>query len=102
MVGTNASGAPGACARSAAMSLTMCISAQVEKFAAALHAAYSLHQEFEVRVALHEVEILRIHDQYGRCVVVIEESRIAFGEQGQVLFAYAAFEQRGAPPDAIN
>src|SRR5881394_1174023 len=103
MVGTNAT-APAAeqARRSDSMSFAICISAEVEEFPAALHRAQPADEQLEIGVALDEVEILGIHRQHRRRVVVVEEARVAVGEEGEVFLADAAFVAGGAAAHALG
>src|SRR5258705_4252470 len=99
MVGTKATAPARAQAlRSDATSFAICISTEVEELAAALHRAQPADQQLEIGVALDEVEVLGIHGQHRRRVVVMEEARVALRQQRQVLLADAAFVSGGAAP----
>src|SRR4249920_1502886 len=97
MVGTKATAPAWAQAlRSDATSLAICISAEVEELAAALHRAQAADQQLEVGVALDEVEVLGIHGQHRRRVVVMEEACVALRQQREVFLADAALVAGGA------
>src|SRR5215510_8104231 len=77
-------------------------SAEVEELPPALHRPQSRHQQLEVRIPLDEVEVLRIDDKHRRRVVMIEEARIAFDEQRQVLLAHWPLVAPRTPPHPLH
>src|SRR5258705_11317502 len=97
MVGTKATVPTWAQAwRSEATSFAIRISAKIEELAATLHRAQPADQQLEIGVALDEVEVFRVHRQYRRRVVVVEEARVALRQHSEILLAKAALVAGGA------
>src|SRR5258707_13568448 len=73
----------------------------VEKLAVAAHRARALDEQVEVVVLAHEIEPLGVHDQHGTCGVMVEETAVAVGEQGEIFPGDRPLEFYAAPAHAF-
>ena len=76
-------------------------SSEAEELAPGFHSAHPRNEQLEVGVALDEVQVLGIDDEQGRSRVVVEEARVALGEQGQIILRDATLEP-GRPAQNTN
>src|SRR5882672_3374512 len=73
----------------------------VEKLAVAAHRARALDEQVEVVVLAHEIEPLGVHDQHGTRAVMVEETAVAVGEQGEIFPGDRPLEFYAAPAHAF-
>src|SRR5258708_28744464 len=69
----------------------------VEELAVAAHRSHALDEQAEVVVLAHEIEPLGVHDQHGTRAVMVEETAVAVGEQGEIFPGYRPLEFYPAP-----